>query len=227
VSERKIIVYGPPGSPFVEKVFLGLAFKGFPDAELVAPRSPEDFRRWNPETGMLPVMDFDGARVPDSSGILDWLDARFPDPPLVARDSWVARQQRQLESWISETFFFYWVRWLRANVAPPPLVADDAAAAGSELARLGILGRLAELMADPPQRSGDLGPEFERRLDDLVGFLGTRPFFHADRPSRADLTAAAFLGSLESGSVPGGQRLLGERPPLVALRARVREATGR
>lgn len=226
MSERKIVVYGPPGSPFVEKVFLGLAFKGFQDAELMAPQSPEDFRRWNPETGMLPLMDFEGARVPDSSGILDWLDARFPDPPLVARDSWIARQQRQLESWIGETFYFYWVRWLRANVATPGANAG-AEGSGSELARLGILGRIAELMVDSPDRQGDLGPEFERRLDDMVSFLGTRPFFHADRPSRADLTAAAFLGSLEAGSVPGGPRLLRARPSLVALRARVREHTGR
>jgi glutathione S-transferase len=225
VTNAKIVVYGPPGSPFVEKVFLGLAFKGFREAELLAPQSPEDFRRWNPETGMLPVMDFDGTRVPDSSGILDWLDARFPDPPLVARDSWVARQQRQLESWIGETFFFYWVRWLRANVVPP--AAQAAGGSGSELARLGILGRIAELMVDTPERPGDMGPEFERRLDDMVSFLGARPFFHADRPSRADLTAAAFLGSLEAGSVPGGQRLLRARPPLVALRDRVRAATGR
>jgi glutathione S-transferase len=226
VSERKIVVYGPPGSPFVEKVFLGLAFKGFKDAELMAPQSPEDFRRWNPETGMLPLMDFEGARIPDSGGILDWLDARFPDPPLVARDPWIARQQRQLESWIGETFYFYWVRWLRATVVPAAAPASEASS-GSELARLGILGRIAELMVDSPDRTGDLGPEFERRLDDMVGFLGGRPFFHADRPSRADLTAAAFLGSLEAGSVPGGPRLLRARPTLVALRRRVRETTGR
>jgi glutathione S-transferase len=226
VSEPKIVVYGPPGSPFVEKVFLGLAFKGFGGAELMAPQSAEDYRRWNPETGLLPVMDFEGARVPDSSRIFDWLDRRFPEPPLVARDAWVARQQRQLESWIGETFFFYWVRWLRGNVAP--VLSNEAGLpSSSELARLGILGRIAELMADPPERAGDLGPEFERRLDDLTGFLGGRSFFYADRPSRADLTAAAFLGSLEAGSVPGGPRLLEKRPTLAALLARVRDAVGR
>src|SRR5690606_36922823 len=66
VSPR-IVVYGPPGSPFVEKVFLGLAFKGLTNAQLVAPRSADDYRRWNPETGMLPLMDFDGTRIPDST----------------------------------------------------------------------------------------------------------------------------------------------------------------
>jgi glutathione S-transferase len=223
VSGHEIVVYGPPGSPFVEKVVMGLAFKGLRDAKVVAPESAEDFRRWNPETGMLPVMDFDGARVVDSSGILDWLDARFPEPPLVARDPWTARQQRQLESWISESFYFYWVRWLRAHVVPREV---DPSKSG-DLERLGILGRMAEVLANTPSLPGDLGPEFVRRLDDLVGFLGARPFFHADRPSRADLTATAFLASLEAGSVPAGPRLLAERPSLVALMARVREVTGR
>lgn len=220
MNGRKIVVYGPPNSPFIVKVVLGLAFKGFREPELVAPAGPEDFRRFYPDTGMLPVMDFDGTRVPDSSGILDWLDARFPDPPLVARDAWIARQQRQLESWIGETFYFYWVRWLRARVVAPP--AAEAPARG-ELAQLGILGRIGELLANPPADGGDLGPEFERRLDDLVGFLGARPFFYADRPSRADLTAAAFLGVLEDGAIPGGARLLSARPPLVSLLSRVRQ----
>lgn len=223
MSGHEIVVYGPPGSPFVEKVLLGLAFKGLRDAKGVAPTSAEDFRRWNPETGMLPVMDFDGQRVPDSSGILDFLDARFPDPPLVARDPWTARQQRQLESWIGESFYYYWVRWLRSHVVPRE--ADPTKS--GDLERLGILGRMSEVIANTPSLPGDLGPEFVRRLDDLVAFLGNRPFFHADRPSRADLTATAFLASLEAGSVPDGPRLLAERPALMALMARVRERTGR
>ena len=97
----------------------------------------------------------------------------------------------------------------------------------SELAELGILGRVSEILADPPAGGGEMGPDFERRLDDLVAFLGARPFFYADRPSRADLTAAAFLASLEARSVPGGPRLLRSRPELVRLLERVRAAFGR
>jgi glutathione S-transferase len=224
VTRHKIVVYGPAGSPFIEKVRMGLALKGFRDAEVVEPRDAEDFRRWNPETGMLPVMDFEGARVPDSSGILDWLDERFPDPPLVARDPWIARQQRQLESWIGETFYYYWVRWLREHVLTA--AENEESGSGGDLARLGILGRVGELLDGPPQRAGSLGPEFERRLDDLVGFLGGRSFFYSERLSRADVTAAAFLGSLESGRVPGGPGLLGARPSLGSLVLRVRAVIG-
>lgn len=204
----------------------GLAFKGFRDFALVSPESPEDYRRWNPETGMLPVMDFDGTRVPDSSGILDWLDAQFPNPPFLARDARTARQQRQLEAWISETFFFYWLRWMREQVLAEEAAKRSDATSGGELARLGILTRVSELLTDAPERPDERGPEFARRLDDLVGFLGTRPFLYADQPGRADLTAAAFLHSLERNSFPGGERLLEARPTLSALLARVREHLG-
>ncbi len=204
----------------------GLAFKGFRDFALVTPESPEDYRRWNPETGLLPVMDFDGTRVPDSSGILDWLDAQFPDPPFLARDPRTARQQRQLEAWIGETFFFYWLRWMREQVLAEEAAKRADAAGGSELARLGILTRVSELLTEAPERPDERGPEFARRLDDLVAFLGTRPFLYADQPGRADLTAAAFLHSLERNSFPGGERLLEERPTLAALLARVREHLG-
>jgi glutathione S-transferase len=190
------------------------------------PEGPEDYRRWNPETGLLPVLDFDGARVPDSSGILDWLDEQFPDPPFLARDPRIARQQRQLESWIGETFYFYWVRWMRERVLAEEAAARAAHGAGGELARLGILNRVSELLIDVAEKPGERGPEFARRLDDLIGFLGARPFLYADEPGRADLTAAAFLRSLERNSIPGGERMLEERPALRALLARVRAHVG-
>jgi glutathione S-transferase len=224
--ERKIVVYGPARSPFVEKVTLGLAFKGF-GCEVVEPQDPEDYRRWNPETGLLPVMDFEGTRVPDSTGILDWLDQRFPEPPFQARDPWTARSQRMLESWIGETFFFYWVRWVREQVEAGRLGQPDAASEGGDLSRLGILGRVAQILDGSQRNPGSLGPEFDRRLDDLVGFLGRRPFFYAERPGRTDLTAVAFLRSLETGTVPDGERQLARRPALLGLMARVRAATTR
>jgi hypothetical protein len=93
-----------------------------------------------------------------------------------------------------------------------------------EMARLGVLSRVREVMAER-QADGTLvhmDVDFEKRLDDLIGFLGNRPFFYADRPSRADLTVVAFLGSLETGHIPGGHRMMAERPVLVGLSERVK-----
>ncbi|RIL07834.1 MAG: hypothetical protein DCC71_01775 [Proteobacteria bacterium] len=224
----KIVVYGPAQAPFVTKVGFALAMKRLP-YEVVEPSQPEDFHRWNPETGLLPVMDCDGTRVAHSERILDWLDERHPDPPLVARDPRTARAQRALEHWTGETFYYYWLRWLRALFDVPGLAGHPTSGTSArigELARLGILGRVREAMSE---RAGDaalgqIDVEFERRLDDLIGFLGNRPFFYADRPSRADLTVVAFLQSVADGHIPGGRRMLAARPMLEALVERVQRA---
>lgn len=220
-----ITVYGPAQAPFVVKVGLALRMKKLA-FEVVEPAGPEDFQRWNPETGLLPVIDVDGTRVADSSKILDWIDAHFPEPPLLARDPRIARAQRGLEQWTGETFYYYWLRWLR-ELFDLPEIAEQPKTGTSpmvgELARLGILSRMRQAIAERAtgMELGNLDNEFERRLDDLIGFLGARPFFHADRPSRADLTVVAFLRSLETGHIPGGHRMLATRPALVALMARV------
>jgi glutathione S-transferase len=222
----KFIVYGPMGAPFVLKVKLGLVMKGLAH-EIVEPSSGDDFRRWSPETGLLPVMEIGTTRIADSERILDWLDEHHPEPPLVARDPRTARAQRALEHWTGETFYYYWLRWLRALFDVPGLVYHPTSGTSSqigELARLGILSRVHERMAERASEVAlvSLDKEFEHRLDDLIGFLGSRPFFYADRPSRADLTVVAFLRSLAEGHIPGGRRMLAERPVLLALDERVR-----
>jgi glutathione S-transferase len=225
VSARtpKVIVYGPARAPFNVKVTLALRAKGLAYEE-IEPSGPEDYRRWNPETGLLPVMDYDGTRVPDSSRILDWLDQQHPEPPLLARDPRIARAQRALEAWTGETFFYYWLRWLRTAFDRTEAGAD--ATGSGQMARLGILMRVREAIAERPRSLPGFGADFERRLDDVCGFLGDRPFFYAERPSRADLTMVAFLGSLEGGEVPGGPRMLEKRPRLVELMRRVRGEIG-
>jgi glutathione S-transferase len=54
-------LFGSRMSPFVGKVARALALKnaGF---ELVDPRSPTEFRQWNPQTGKMPVLEIDGER---------------------------------------------------------------------------------------------------------------------------------------------------------------------
>ena len=64
-----ITLYGPAQAPFTEKVRRALVYKGY-EFELREPESPEDYKRWSPKTGMLPVLDLNGEHVPDSTEIL-------------------------------------------------------------------------------------------------------------------------------------------------------------
>jgi glutathione S-transferase len=218
-----VIVYGPAEAPFVTKVGFALRMKKLPYT-VIEPKGPEDFQRWSPETGLLPVLETGGTRIAHSERILDWLDERYPDPPLVARDPRTARAQRALEHWTGETFYYYWIRWLRSLFDAPELESlptSGSSAQIGELARLGILSRVREALAERGEPKGAFDTEFEHRLDDLLGFLGGRSFFYADQPSRADLTVVAFLGSLGDGHIPGGRRMLAERPGLCELIERV------
>jgi glutathione S-transferase len=221
----EITLYGPPQAPFTVKVERALRLKGLA-YELVEPRTPEDYRRWNPETGLLPLIQVGEERVHDSTRILERLDELFPDPPLLSDDPKLAEAQRRLEDWCDETFFFYWVRLqrqraLEAEVPPPRFglvnwLRDLALARGPRPRRRD--GLSAEV--------GDIVDQLGRRCDDLANLLAGRPFFYGDRVGMADIAVYAILEQMRAGSFPRGPEILAERPALVALMERVEALTG-
>jgi glutathione S-transferase len=214
----EILVYGPRRNPFVDKVVRALVLKKL-EHRLVEPSGPEDYRRWNPETGLLPVADLAGRRVPDSHRILDELDVRWPEPPLVSPDPKTAAAQRQLERWTSETFVFYWERYLRQRVLEVEGGAEERTAGA--LARFGILRR------GPVAAGARFAAEYPQRVADLANFLGSRPFFYADRIGRADLAAYSFLRPATLGaSIPDTAEALEAQPNLVDWMKRVEAETG-
>ncbi len=192
-----ITLYGPPNIPFLTKVRSALGLKKL-EYDWVEPESQDDFRRWSPKTGQLPVIEIDGEWIEDSSRILDALDERFPNPPLLSADPKVAKSQRRLEQWVEAAFHFYWIHYLRA-------IADTGVA---------------------PPGSGGMKGEFAQRLDDLVNFLGGRPFFYADEVSRADLAVHSFLAGIGFAVGEAVASEVNARPALRDLLERVGQATG-
>jgi glutathione S-transferase len=214
----QILVYGPRLSPDVDKVLRGLALKKL-EHRLLEPQGPEDYRKWNPETGLLPVADVAGRRVIDSHRILDVLDERWPEPPLVAADPKLAAAQRNLEQWASETFLFYWEHYLRQRMQEIEAGAPERAEGA--LARFGILRR----RSGPGAANRRYAAEYTQRIGDLANFLGARPFFYADRISRADLAVYSFLRHRTLGSVPESSAAVTAHRSLVGWLARVAEET--
>ena len=201
----QIILYAPPGAPFTVKVKAALALKKL-TFELCEPQSPADYKRWSP-TGLLPALDLDGTVVPDSAAILDLLDEHFPEPPLVAEDPKVAASQRSLEAWVEATFTFYWRNYLSKLTDGPEEPAPRRRQARST-------------------EADGLGAEFAQRLDDLVNFLGRRPFFYADRISRADLAVYSMLKRIPDLGAPNLGPQIARRKPLLEHIARVDQALG-
>ncbi len=223
--DPRVVLYGPR-APLTEKVARGLRLKrvGF---ELVQPAGPEDYARLSPETGLLPVIEVDGVRTPDSAAILDLLDERFPEPPLVSADSRAARDQRRLEKWIDETFAFYVLRWVQGRLGPDAPGAVRGGFPMGSLAQLGLFDARGKLRSDVfGAKSGGPGPEFEHRLEDLAKLLGQRSYFYGDRISRADLSVCAALSVMYREVFEGARRRLEARPRLLAHVERVYDATG-
>lgn len=225
-----ITLYGAARVPYTEKVRRALLFKGIA-FELREPTTPEDYLRWNPKSGMLPVLHVGDEVIEDSTQILFALEARYPDPPLLAPDPMVASQQRQLEDWADESFLWYWMKYRRmiSEDLVLPLKGEKLDAPREAEGKSSPLRRLrAWLQAGGTWERPITGLQRELglRMDDLVNFLGARPFFYSERLSMADLGVYAMLFTMRRDSIPGSARLLAERPSLVAFMARVEEATG-
>ncbi|MGI9592174.1 MAG: glutathione S-transferase family protein [Myxococcota bacterium] len=212
-----IILYGPPQAPFTEKCRRGLAYKGL-DYEFRVPAGPEDYVRWSPKTGLLPVMRVDGELVSDSTDILLKLDELRPDPPLLSPDPVAAEQQRNLEEWADESFLYYFQQWRRLDAS-----RGDEDPSTSRLRRFGAWLRAGGTWERPETailRGIDL------RLDDLANLLGARSFFYSDQLSMADLAVYGMLYTMGLGAIPGAAPLITTRPTLLELMRRVEERTG-
>jgi glutathione S-transferase len=237
-----ITLYGPRASPFTEKVARGLALKKL-DFALVEPESAEDYRRWNPLTGTLPLLDLDGERVHDSTAILLRVDEIVPDPPLLSADPRIAETQLRLARWIDETFFWYWNRWVRRD---SPVAEPFRAFAGESL----VEAERRLRSSNPPRPAGvslrswvaarvrgqadsEKWTEQERlvreagnRIEDLARLLGPRPFFFGERIGIADLAAYSMLRRLALDIIPGSRQRLERQPVLLEFMARVEQETG-
>jgi len=222
----EIRLYTQTINPYSEKVALALALKKLPFKREVSDQ-PDDVKRWSPITQRLPVLEIDGDRVHDSDRILLWLDERFPEPPLRSADPSTAAAQERLASWSHSSFLWYWDRWRAARY---PLPGDEKPASPNVLARVArSIGRSLgadEGMTRAELREAEIVDELGHRLDDLVGFLGDRPFFYADQPSVADLSVYAMLRIMESGPMTHSAAMLHSRKPLRSYLKRMESLTG-
>jgi glutathione S-transferase len=229
----KITVYGGRLSPFVEKTLRGIQFKGL-DCDVMEPKSPGDMKKWNPQTGKMPVADLDEERVYDSTFILRRLDELVPEPPLLADDPSRAAAQRQLEDWADESLYWYIMAFRFAGENTQRAVAQLLDSLPIPAIARPLVGRLIRRNIGGMVRAQGIGrlppdvlaKEFAARLDDVERMLGTRPFFYDDRLSVADLAVYGQLHFGDSEVTPEAQTILRARQGLVDHLKRVEQVTG-
>lgn len=128
-------LYWHPVSLMPWRVKITLAEKGVSAEEVIVDlpgggsRTPE-FLALNP-FGQTPVLEDDGLVIAESTAILEYLDERFPDPPLMPRTAAGRALARQYMGWSTDTWPFAWKRWVAPHaigVAPGPEAAEQGKA---------------------------------------------------------------------------------------------------
>ena len=184
-----------PLSTNVERVSLALAYKGV-EVEWVDV-DPDDRSAVVELSGqeLVPVLDADGEVVADSTRILAWLEARFPEPALYPRDSARRAEVEVFVDWFNRV-------WKRAP---------------NELAGLLESGR------SDPARVEELGREITASLDVFEALLDGRDFLMGEFGA-ADCAAFPFLrfaAYLEDGDPYVFHQVLAERLALEGKYPRV------
>ncbi len=97
-------VYRIPFSTNVERVALAVGHKGL-DIEWIDV-DPDDRSPVEAVSGqrLVPVLVTDDAVIADSPAILEWLEARFPDPPLLPRDPARRAEVRVFADWFNRVW---------------------------------------------------------------------------------------------------------------------------
>jgi glutathione S-transferase len=94
-------------SPFCNKARRCLRYKGVPfsvvDYNGLLARKAASLT----PVGKLPVMDYDGERVADSSRIAEYLDRKHPAKPLYPKDPQALAAARLWEDWAGQSLYFY------------------------------------------------------------------------------------------------------------------------
>ncbi len=180
-------LYHQPLSPFCRKVRLFLAEKRVEyelQAEAVWERRP-DFLALNP-AGEVPVLEnADGTTLADSQAIVEYLEEKIPEPPLIGRDAGERAEVRRLIGWFDRKF--------NCEVTDN-LVGEK------------VVNRLLRI-GQPDSRAIRAGHQNVRSHLEYVGFLmERRTWLAGDRLTLADLTAAAHLSCVDYlGDVPWDQ----------------------
>jgi glutathione S-transferase len=201
VAERPVL-WHLQISHYNEKVRWALDYKRIPHTRRsMLPGIHQFVLKRKAGTVLSPVMEIDGTPICDSSAILQELEARWPEPPLIPENPLQRRRALRLEDYFDEELgphirrAVYWELLPYPDVVIP-LFTDGASRRTKTLLRAGLpvlrvgMKRFMNIYEEPAMRSRDKCIE---ALDTLEKELGDKDYLVGDRFSIADLTAASLF----------------------------------
>ena len=166
-----------PLSPFCRKVRLVLAEKKI-DVELVEERYWEadpDFMRRNP-AGKVPILKMNGRTMPDSMAICEYLEEKYPNPPLMPQSPEGRYEVRRLVAWFDDKFHHEVTSKLLYERVNRKLMKSGYPVAANV-------------------KSGSKAIKYH--LDYMAWLLDRRRWLAGDAMTLADFAAAAHLSALD------------------------------
>jgi glutathione S-transferase len=148
-----------------------------------------------------PVLELDGEGIGDSSAILQRIEERWPEPPLIPENALRRRRALRLEDYFDEELgphirrAVYWELLPYPDIVIP-LFTDGASPVTRGMLRAGFpalrvgMKRFMNIYEEPAMRSREKCAE---ALDTLEKELGDRDYLVDDEFSIADLTAASLF----------------------------------
>ncbi len=178
--------------------------------------------------GKLPVLDFDGLRVADSTAIAVFLDERLPAAPLYPADPAEAAMARIFEDWADESLYVYEIffraEYPEARAAAVALLCEGRPAWEQRLFAPLLVRTLRRRLQACGFRSAakaEIETAFLRHMDDLDALLATRDWLVGRQPSIADIAVSAQIDEVVRTSHLAGR--LRALPRLSAWLARLAE----
>ena len=215
--------------PFCHKARAGMEIKGIPYTKVeVNPYTKKELPEL-PEGApkKVPVLQYNGDTVHDSTAILRFIDERFDRAPdLIPSDEDAAKHALEIEEWVDSDL---------TQILPAVIYGTwtDATKAAQVTARSSNFGMLQNLMVRAggslimhqvakriiaKRGGGDAGKMLATELDRLEQWLGDKPFLGGDEPTIGDIATHGALTCVKE--FPAFSNVT-ERPSLSAWYDRV------
>jgi glutathione S-transferase len=167
-------LYGNNRASNCRRVTMYLAMKGLnveiEDVDLAAGANrTAEFLAKNP-AGQIPVLELDdGSTLPESSVIVEYLEERFPEPPMIGHTSEARGRVRVVERIASDL-----------SVLTPVLFQHSHP-------------RFAGQLKQSPEAAEAVRTLVDKQLAVLEKHLGAKPYLAGDAPTVADITLFALF----------------------------------
>ena len=153
--------------------------------------------------GTLPVIDYDGERVQDSSDIAEFLESRHPTPPLYPRDPIERAEAHIYEDWADESLYWFEV-YLRFKYEEPRNRSVALLAAGRPSFERVLMSSVMKSRFKKKldaQGLGRLAPErveakFLAHADALDAILTSKRWLVGDSRTIADIAVQSQLAEV-------------------------------